>query len=437
MNGPPPGPAPDARSNGAAGGDADATIDLARDLTAQREDRYHRLGLIRWWDQSKLRAANVMVIGAGALGNELLKHLALLGVGHVLVCDFDEIEPSNLSRTILFRPGDEGASKARVAAARVREINPDVKIACLHGDVGNDVGLGVFRRMDVVLGAVDNIEARIAVNGACWRTGTPYVDGGTHSFEGQVRVFAAPDGPCYECVLTPEQYKRMSERVRCNLLTEMDPSMVEGKVATTPIASSIIAALEVHQAINLLHGMEPLRGKTIVFNGPTAETYVAGYQPRDTEHHVHSEMPAPLEVMELPDAHSRMTVRAFLDLLRTKLGHDVTVHFGRNVVRALTCGPCDRRTDVLLPLTRLRGKHLACPTCGAEREYEMFHTLDAGEVDESRTLRECGVPLLEVLFAYDGENGVYVELTGDLEELGAFDGEIRPPPWHTGEMAAS
>lgn len=425
-------PLPDA--DGAAAGGAPATIDLARDLAAERDDRYHRLKLIRWWDQARLRAARVMVVGAGALGNELLKHLALLGVGHVLVCDLDEIEPSNLSRTILFRPGDEGASKCRVAAARVREVNPEVEVAWLHGDVGADLGLGVFRRMDVVLGGVDNVEARIAVNAACWRAGTPYVDGGTHAFEGQVRVFAAPDGPCYECVLTAEHYERLRERVRCNLLTELSPSAAEGKVATTPIAASIIAALQVQQAVGLLHGAEPLRGKTIVFNGPTNETYVSSYEPRDTDHHAHSQLPPPAEVVELEAASASMTVRDFLALLRGRLGRAATVHLGRNVVRSLACATCRRTTEVLLPLERLRGRHLACPTCGAERAYEMFHTLEEGMAGAERSLLEHGVPPLDVLFAFDGERGVQVELTGDLPAGGAFRGALRTPPWHTGEV---
>src|SRR5207253_6035184 len=86
-------------------------------------DRYSRLRLIGWWDQEKLRAAKVLVVGAGAIGNEVLKNLALLGVGHVWVIDCDEIEDSNLTRSILFRQADCGRSKAIAAAESVRNIN--------------------------------------------------------------------------------------------------------------------------------------------------------------------------------------------------------------------------------------------------------------------------------------------------------------------------
>ena len=115
-------------------------MDLSSDIEAQHNDRYHRLKLIPWWDQQRLRDSKVMVVGAGALGNEILKNLALLGVGHILVCDFDHVEPSNLSRSVLFRPNDTGQSKSQIAAERTHELNSDVQAAWLHGDVGSGSG---------------------------------------------------------------------------------------------------------------------------------------------------------------------------------------------------------------------------------------------------------------------------------------------------------
>ena len=95
---------------------------------AADEDRFARLRLISWWDQQRLSAAKFLVIGAGALGNEILKNLALLGVGNVVVADRDRIENSNLSRSVLFRGEDCGLSKADVAAARAREIYPGMRV---------------------------------------------------------------------------------------------------------------------------------------------------------------------------------------------------------------------------------------------------------------------------------------------------------------------
>src|SRR6185369_7975526 len=116
------------------------------------DDRYSRLRLIGWWDQEKIRAAKVLVVGAGAIGNEVLKNLALLGVGRIWVIDLDEIEDSNLTRSILFRHEDCGKSKAIAAAEEVRNINPDVNITPIHGNVITDIGLGLFREVDVVIG---------------------------------------------------------------------------------------------------------------------------------------------------------------------------------------------------------------------------------------------------------------------------------------------
>src|SRR5258706_15167955 len=85
-----------------------------------REDRYHRQTLIDWWDQQRVRDTRILVIGAGALGNEILKLLALIGSGWTLVYDPDRIERSNLSRSVLFRETDEGGHKAEVAAREMR-----------------------------------------------------------------------------------------------------------------------------------------------------------------------------------------------------------------------------------------------------------------------------------------------------------------------------
>ena len=106
------------------------------------DDRYDRLRLIAWWDQEKLRRAKVLVVGAGALGNEVLKNLALLGIGRVWIVDFDAIEDTNLTRSVLFRSRDRGRNKAVAAADAVRDINPDTRVTppALQRDHGHWVG---------------------------------------------------------------------------------------------------------------------------------------------------------------------------------------------------------------------------------------------------------------------------------------------------------
>jgi molybdopterin-synthase adenylyltransferase len=223
------------------------------DLLIDDDDRYSRLRLISWWNQEKLRAAKVLVVGAGALGNEVLKNLALLGVGNVLVIDLDEIEESNLTRSVLFRSSDRGKSKAVAAAKMLHEINPDTHVVPIHGNVMTDIGLGVFRDVDVVIGCLDNREARLWVNRCCWKVGTPWVDGGIQEISGVAKVFVPPDSACYECAMTENDYRLISLRYSCPLLKRED--LLAGKVPTAPTIASMIAGLQTQEALKLLHGL--------------------------------------------------------------------------------------------------------------------------------------------------------------------------------------
>src|SRR5678809_807750 len=104
------------------------------------EERFSRLHAIEWWDQQKVSSARILVIGAGALGNEVIKNLALLGVGHILIVDMDRIEASNLSRSVLFRESDEGNFKAQTAARAARNIYPGIDAKSIDGNLLADVG---------------------------------------------------------------------------------------------------------------------------------------------------------------------------------------------------------------------------------------------------------------------------------------------------------
>ena len=161
-----------------------------------QNDRFHRFSLIGWWDQSKLRNAKVLVVGAGALGNEIIKNLALLGIGNLFVADLDLIENSNLSRSVLYRAKDNGSPKAKVAAERAKEIYPDMNVHYFNGNVLYDLGIGVYRWADVVLGGLDNREARLSINRNCWKLNKPWIDGAIEQISGVARVFA-PDGPSF------------------------------------------------------------------------------------------------------------------------------------------------------------------------------------------------------------------------------------------------
>ncbi|MGH9521858.1 MAG: HesA/MoeB/ThiF family protein, partial [Terriglobales bacterium] len=209
------------------------------------EDRYSRLRLITWWEQEKISAARVLVVGAGALGNEILKNLALLGFRSVVIVDLDTVDVTNLSRSVLFTETNIGTPKATAAAAAMRRISSAVSALPLTANILSQVGLGIFDWADVVLGGLDNREARLWLNRACWRMNKPFVDGGIEGINGVARVFLPGQPPCYECTLGEIDWQILQHRLACNLLTRAE--IESGKVPTTPTIASIIGGIQVQE----------------------------------------------------------------------------------------------------------------------------------------------------------------------------------------------
>ena len=191
-------------------------------------DRLGTFEFISWWEREKVQNAHVLVVGAGALGNDVIKNLALMGVGYIYIVDFDTIEAANLSRSVLFRESDNSRSKAEVAAARARALNPQIHVQYLNGDVMTQLGLGVIRRMDVVIGCLDNREARLAINRFCYWMNKPWVDGAIQELLGLVRVFVPGQGACYECTLTEAAIRDLSLRYSCPLLARQNILLGKG-----------------------------------------------------------------------------------------------------------------------------------------------------------------------------------------------------------------
>lgn len=286
-------------------------------LTAEDDGRFSRFELIGWWDQDRLANARVIVIGAGALGNELLKNLALLGVGNVFVVDLDRIENSNLSRSVLYREADCGRYKADVAAERARDIYPDMKTRAFNGNIVYDLGLGVFRWADVILGGLDNREARVAINQAAARAGKVWIDGAIERLDGVARVFNPATGPCYECTMSEVDWKMLEARRSCALLSREE--MESGKVPTTPTTSSVVAGIQAQEAVKLLHGLESMEGKGFVFDGTWHQSYQVTYSQQEEcgSHEVY----APVE--ELSAKVSETRAGDFLERVRTDSGHRI------------------------------------------------------------------------------------------------------------------
>lgn len=384
-------------------------------------DRYSRLRLIRWWDQDRLRAANVLVAGAGAIGNEVLKNLALLGLGKITIVDFDTIEDSNLTRSVLFREADRGQSKALVAARAMRDINPDIHVQAIHGNVLTDVGLGLFHDADLVIGCLDNREARLWVNRACWKTNTPWIDGGIEEINGVVKVFIPPDGPCYECGMTENDYRLINLRYSCPQLRREE--LTAGKVPTTPTSASVIGGLQVQEALKLLHNLPVDAGHALVWNGLANNFYKTAYQRRE-DCLSHETYPTPIE---FPLSARESTAHdLFTAARRTPIGraseaeHDLpplTLHLDRDLVLSFDCS-CGHTRSVMKPHMLVSESEAQCPRCHEFDRPNMTHSINANSPLAKEPLSSLGIPQYDIVRVTNDDHELTFLLAADQSRAG-------------------
>jgi len=385
-----------------------------------KKDRLGTFSFISWWEREKVENAKVMVVGAGALGNEVIKNLTLMGIGSIFIVDFDTIEMANLSRSVLFRESDSGREKAEIAAARAKDLNPNVHVQYFHGDVTTELGLGIFRRMDVIVGCLDNREARLAVNRFAYWVNKPWVDGAIQEFLGLARVFVPGQGACFECTLTEQARRDLSIRYSCPLLAR--ENVLLGKVPTTPTIASIIAGIQSQEALKIIHDKPIQPGKVIHFNGMTNEVHTTAYTAvEDCESHWTYG-----DITELPLRADTTTLSDMLEIAHRDLGPDAVLELDQELVLSLTCPQCGTREEVLQPISQVGFNRAHCPACGVLRETEMTHALHGDEDFLSRTLASVGVPPLHVLRAYNTEEYRFYELHGDLQDALHFSHFDKP-----------
>ena len=191
--------------------------------------------------QKKLKAASVLLIGAGGLGSPLAMYLAAAGVGRLGIVDFDVVDESNLQRQLLHGTSDVGRSKLESARDRINDINPHVEVELYPVRLSSENALELIGSYDVVADGTDNFPTRYLVNDASVLTGTPNVYGSIFRFEGQVSVFGTEDGPCYRCLY--------SEPPPPGLV----PSCAEGGVLG--VLPGIVGALQGLEVIKLITGV--------------------------------------------------------------------------------------------------------------------------------------------------------------------------------------
>jgi adenylyltransferase/sulfurtransferase len=386
-------------------------------ITDPDSDRYHTFSYISWWQQEVVRDATVLVVGAGALGNEVLKNLALMGIGNLLIADFDSIEDSNLSRSVLFRAADRGRRKVDAAAEAVKELNPDVNVKTWHGNINFEMGLGVFRHVDAIIGCLDNREARLSINRFSWQVNRPWVDGAIQELMGIVRVFWPGQGACYECTLTDLDYQMINLRYSCPLLARQN--ILQGKVPTTPTSASIVAAFQTQEALKLIHKMEVEPGVAMMINGLTNDVYKTEY-PVKEGCMSHSMLDSIVE-LEGETAVST-TLAELLTIAKEKLAEDAVLEFDGEIVTTMQCLDCGETFPIFRKMARLYENESTCPNCGGHREMELTHRIDGSEDFLNLTLAEFDVPSLGIIRARSASKGesIYLELTGDKETFLQF-----------------
>lgn len=361
------------------------------------EGRYARHSLVGGWDQGAIGRATAVVAGAGALGNEAIKLLAMMGVGHLVIVDPDTVEETNLSRTVLFRAADIGLPKAEVAARRVRELNPAVQVRAIVGDATSDLGLGDLARATMVLGCLDSPMARWLLNRRCLAAGVEWIDGGTGERHGQVGRYGPSGGACFECAMTPRTFERLEKRYRCGFhdaQASAGPAM-----PSTATLSSTIAAIQVQEALHVAMGVEQPAG---LRPGQRLSVYLRPYQlfvddlPTRTDCLAHPDgvpeasiqMQAPWGTTTLDDVvQAARVVDRTAD--RVDLGHELIV--------GATCPECGHESGLAGRRDRLTVASMNCPSCGTARRYAATSVIWAGDLVASRPLGDLSIPPREWL----------------------------------------
>jgi molybdopterin/thiamine biosynthesis adenylyltransferase len=392
----------------------------------KKKGRYDRQKTI--WDQEVLKKARVLVVGAGTLGNEICKNLALIGVGHITVVDFDVIEEVNLNRCLFFRKEDIGRRKSEVLVERLRELNPEIEVAYIDCDVNIDIGAGLFLEFDIVIGGLDNIMAREKVNKYAYCTGTPYVDGAIEGLNGQMQIVMPPDTACYACAVPPEMQAMRNVHVSCSG-TKLDSRGVSVPMVST--TASIIGALQVQEAMNIIHtGDSQLKGKQLRFD--QAHSYRKS-MPQKTESNTHYDLyENTVEKKKWCTGHhcfkdsikrislsEESTLEELVAALKKELNIDPEIQNDELICYRLHCTTCGWEKPVfkLKKAVGIDINRMKCPHCG-----EMTILDDSDDVLRSEfshmKIVEFGIPRKQILMV-NREIPIFLQGEGEYSREGS------------------
>ena len=385
--------------------------------------------LLSWFKKDRVKNARVLVAGCGALGNEVVKNLALFGVGHIYVVDFDKIELSNLTRSVLFREEDayNHAYKAEIVAKRASEINPQIEVVPIVGNLFSDVGFGLYRSVDVVIGCLDSRIARYQLNRLCMRAGKSWIDGSIENLTGAVKVYV-PGVNCYECSLSRDEFNHIMLRTGCADVVRSQTA--KGRVATTPISASIVGALQVQEAMKIIHLQNPeededkdvtpfktLQGRMLRYEGMTNVMNIYKISSWKNTCAAHEQW---TDVIAAEDLSASQTVEQVLAALKKILNvENVEINMCNNkFIDVIATDYPQKEFEVMLPESKLdnyikKDKELRQLSYRTLIHKHFYENIDNSFPYQSMTLQQIGIPAYDVLQVSTEKGVFFVELSAD------------------------
>lgn len=370
------------------------------------------------WDINRIKNARILVVGAGALGNEVLKNLALLGVENIIIADFDVIEKSNLSRSVLYREEDCSGQHLKVEAAsrRMKEINPSLKTLLINGDAMIDIGLGVFRRADAVISCLDNRLTRLWINRFCHWVGKPWIDGGIMDLGGQLDVFM-PGESCYECKLSPQAWVNINYRNSC--INRAKRYASSGLANTTPISASVIGALQVQEALKIIIDdpvKDPILKGQFYYEG--RPNYFTTLAPSVLKERCKSHRRFD-PIIESTELSCKTTISNTLDWLRQRFDDpEVSIELHYPLVLTMQAGNSGKIFSFIKPRPLLKQEDFSQFQESENEEVKIktyTEVIDFAFPQPEISLQQAGVPPLHIVRVISKGDSYYVELSGDAD----------------------
>ena len=215
------------------------------DLSPKELDRFSRqvmLEEIGYGGQLRLKNAKICVVGVGGLGNPITSRLVAMGIGHLRIIDRDVIELSNLHRQTMYDEDDVGQVKVEVASKKLQKLNPDCKIESIAISVNEYNASEIIDGCDIVIDALDSVNARYALNKACVEKNIPFVTGAAVGVSGQIFTIIPKQSACYYCM-----FPDLNEDT-------MPTCSIEG---VHPSILSLVGGIEVAEAVKIIIGKKP------------------------------------------------------------------------------------------------------------------------------------------------------------------------------------